>query len=148
MPSFLFSFSSFPRISNNFSLFPPSGSLRVLRLHFPAFWFLSSALVIFVQFLSLPFHSLAVIQFPCISPASVASSASSGMMLAMLGVLSSIRHPPVCRRYKEMLQKAPNIDPQILRLSCGRAQRKTYAHGQLMVGDLRAAAQCRRSPML
>ena len=60
--------------------------------------------------------------FPCISPsapcfaspACIASSASSGMMLAMLGVLSSIRHPPkilvlglVFGCCGEMLQKSP-----------------------------------------
>ena len=56
--------------------------------------------------------------FPCISPlahcfaspACISSSASSGMMLAMLGVLSSIRHPLkmfVFGRCGEMLQKSP-----------------------------------------
>ena len=52
---------------------------------------------------------------PCFaSPACIASSASSGMMLAMLGVLSSIRHPPKILVFGlvfgccgEMLQKSP-----------------------------------------
>ena len=62
-PAQFFISLQFLLVSNNFQQFlfvPISGSLHVLPLHFPAFWFLSSALFIFVQFLSLPFRSLPV----------------------------------------------------------------------------------------
>ena len=103
----------------------------------------------FVQFLSLPFRSLPV-RFPCISlqfsapcfasPACITSSASSGMMLAMLGVLSSIRHPIkilvfglVFGRCGDMLQKSleQSVNPSPL-IRAGPAQNvcSWSAHGR------------------
>ena len=91
-------------LRNNFFPFPSSGSLRVLPA-FSSILFLSSAF-----FMLFPLHFP---QAPCFaSPACIASSASSGMVLAMLGVLSSIRHPLkmlVFGRCGEVLQKSSKI---------------------------------------
>ena len=91
----------FTAVSDSFIRIPFPFRSRC-SLHFPASRFLSSALFIFVQFLRLAFRSLPVtpvsLHFPsapCFaSPACIASSASCRMMLALLGVLSSIRHHP------------------------------------------------------
>ena len=92
--------------------------------------------------LAFPFRFL---QFsaPCFaSLARIASSASSRIMLAMLGVLSSIRHPENTRFWTKRGDATNNL--QILRLLKGR---KTYAHGLLMVGGMgRTALYLKVSP--
>ena len=64
----------------------------------------------FVHFQSLLFPCISPLAHCFASPTCTTSSASSRMMLAMLGVLSSFRHPPkilVFSRCGEMLQKSP-----------------------------------------
>ena len=120
--------------------------LFVPILRFPS----RSALFIFLHFGFFPFRSLLVtpvslafplrfLQFssPCFaSPAYIASSASSGMMLAVLGVLSSIRQPPktlVFGRRGEMRQTTLKPNHKSFapyKGGQGRAQRKTYAHSR------------------
>ena len=95
------------------SLFVPAVPCIFLQLGFspvPSSFSCNSFDLHFVHFQSLLFPCISP-SAPCFTlPACIASSASSGMMLATLGVLSSIRHPPktlVFGRRVEMLQKSP-----------------------------------------
>ena len=87
---------------------------------------------------------------PCFAlPACIASSASSGRMLAMLAALSSIRHPQktlVFGRCGDMLQKSPKpIRKSFASYKSGPSAKRT--HGPRMVGGMgRTALYLKVSP--
>ena len=126
-------------------------------LHFPASRFLSPLPSSFscnsFDFHFVHFQSLL---FPCISPlahcfaslACATSPASSGMMLAVLGVLSSFRHHPkilVFWRCGEMLQKSPK--PIRESFAAYKGGCSCSAHGPRMVGGMgRTALYLKVSP--